>query len=548
MKRARFEPVEQPAPEPDPPARSGGKLGTAVMVVGLAGVVVVAAAGPRLSRHQWESAAAGVLLVWVAITPAGRRWLRRGHPAHRRRWALGAWLGGVVAGWSGGYLYAVLAGVVPPVLWGAASGRVRRVSQPTEDVKPAQVCGPDLGEQWPTAARRTGLVHRLGPASGQPVDLTGPVRPNGVGGEVLTVALPPGVSPADVADRSRQLEKWLQRRWVFARPAGGDVAVMDRAELHCYAQRPLAAQPIPWTRLGDLYVPGVHAVPYAYDVFGDPLTIDMRKCTLLVGESRSGKTGVQLAMVAGCALADIPLRLHLADNRSGGDRELSALASAAFGYARSAPEVWHEVHSLEREIALRRDAGVSQDGRTYHPTEQWPLVHLCVTELLALLTARTSRPPTDAELADRFELDWSAYTGGRFSKRPAPDEWLMMIAESIGGVSREGASVGVSMSLCAQGAQLDITPVMRYARRHIPQNIATRLRTGSDVDPVLGEGAQAAGADAHQLPPDVPGLLYVRPDGLTVVHGRGVHVPSAELADLAARLIAARTDPIRSCE
>jgi hypothetical protein len=549
VKRARLEPAEDPIPVPTPPARSGGKVGTALMVVGLIGVVFAAASGPKLNQHQWEAAAAGVLLVWAAISPMGRRWLRRSHPAHRRRWAVGVWLGGVVAGWSGGYLYAVLAGVIPPVLWGAASGRSRRVSQPTEDVKPAQLCGPDLGEQWPTAARRTGLVHRLGPAAGQPVELSGPVVPNGVGGEVLTTVLPPGVSPADVADRSRQLEKWLQRRWVFVRPAGGDVAVMDRAELHCYARRPLAARPIPWQWLGEFYVPGVHAVPYAADVYGEPLHLDMRKCTLLVGESRIGKTGVQLAMLAGCALADIPVQVHLIDNRGGGDRELSALAGAVAGYARTAPEAWWQVHLLEREMVARRDDGVAKNGENFQPTTDRPLKHLVLTELLALLTTRTSRPPTDAELAEQFGLSWPEYTGGRFERRPSSEDWHVMFAESIGGITREGGSVGVSLSACTQGAQLDMTPTMRYARRNFPQNIALRLRTGSDVDPALGEGALAAGAHAHELPPDVKGLLYVRPDGMTVVHGRAAWVPPTELADVAALLGAAHSERrVRSSE
>lgn len=535
MKRARFEPAPQPESAPAPPQKRGGKGSTLLLsVMALAAALGTARLHP--TSRQLEAAGAGVALVWLRATPWGRRMAERSKASGARQLLLGLWVGALLAGWTVGYLALGAVAVCPLVLWGASRGARARVAQPIEAVKSDRDVGGPLEMRWQAAATRSGLVHPVGPAAGKPLELVGPPEPNGVGGQMLTVDLPPGVTPEGVEGRTRDLRRWLHTPWLYVRPEAGDVAVMDRVEIHCYDHRPLSRRPIPWQMLGEgPAVAGVHAIPYAVDVFGERLHLDGRLCTLIVAETGAGKTCVQLAFFAATALARLPVQVHLADNRSDGDLELSALAGAAAGYARSAPEVWWQVHLLEREIAHRRDAGLSADNAVFAATSEWPLVHLAIAELLTLLGSLPPAAPLDG-------MSWAEFSGGRFEVRPPVKEWRAMVADALGAIAREGRSVGVSWSAGTQAGQLDAVENMARVRRFVAQNIVLRVRHGADVDPALGTGALAGGAAAHELPPDVPGLLYVRPDGLTVVHGRAAWVPPAEIKNVAALLRAVQMD------
>jgi hypothetical protein len=535
VKRARFEPVPQPEPDPTPAQRTGSGTGSTLLLSALALAAALGAARLHPTARQVEATAAGVGLVWLRATPWGRRLAERSGVSTARQWLLGLWAVALLAGWTVGYLVVGAVAVCPVLLWGASRGARARMAQRTEVVNSDPPVSDPLETRWQSAATRSGLVHPVGPAAGQPLELVGPPEPNGVGGQVLTADLPPGITPEGVARRTDDLRRWLHVPWLFVRPEGGDIAVMDRVELHCYNRRPLASRPVPWQKLGEYYVPGVQAIPYALNVYGDPLHLDGRLCTLIVAETGAGKTCVQLALLAASALARLPVQVHLADNRSDGDLELSALAGAAAGYARSAPEVWWQVHLLEREIAHRRDAGLSADNAVFAASSRFPWVHLAVAELLTALGSQPPREPLDG-------MTWPEFTGDRFEVRPPVKEWRAMIADALGGIAREGRSVGVSWSAGTQAGQLDAVEGMARVRRYVAQNIVLRVRHGADVDPALGSGALAGGATAHELPPDVPGLLYVRPDGLSVVHGRAAWVPPAEIKDVAALLRAAQMD------
>jgi hypothetical protein len=360
---------------------------------------------------------------------------------------------------------------------------------------------------------------------------------------VLTVAVPPGLTPEDVAAAGPQLQAWLHVPWLYARRVSPEV--MHLTELHCYRAQPLA-DPIPWQRLAEHARGGVGRIPLALDVFGDALHLDGRKCWWVIGETDGGKTATQLAFIAGLAASGIPLQLHLADNRSDGDAELRHLADASAGYARTASEVWWQMHLLELESAARRASDLAADNRIYQPTAEWPLVHLAITELITLLR---SNPPA----VPPYDLSWAEYTGHdpaaldgrgnprpviRFTDKPGGREWREMVGDALGTLAREGRSVGVAWSGGAQAGQMDQDGFNRF-RRFIPkgQRIVMRVPSSDDVDPALGRGALAAGAKADDLPLDIPGLLYALPDGRTPHLARAAWVPPAEIKDVARELL-----------
>lgn len=531
MTYADYEPLpdfEDAAPAPE--RTRGSRLSTPLAVTFAAGGV---AAAVLLTPHQAESLGTGAVLVWLLATPLGRRFRRRFLRTWLRRLGAGGGAGALLAGWAAGYFTAACAAVSAGLLACAARGARGRWGQPTEDVKPAVGGVPPEREWWTAAASATRLTNPAGPAAGEPLELVGPERANGVGGRVLTVAVPVGLTPEDVAGHAANLRAWLHVPYLYVRrvvPEG-----MTLAEVHYYRSRYPLADPIPWQRLQADARGGVGRIPLAYDVYGDALHLDARKCWWVVAETDAGKTATQLAFIAGLAASRIPLQLHLGDNRSDGDAELRLLADAVAGYARTASEVWWQMHLLHLEMQARRASGLSADNRIYHPTEQWPLVHLAFTELLTLLR---SYPP-----AQPLHGDWDHYLGGRHDARPGVKEWREMIADLLGVLAREGRSVGVSWSAGAQAAQMDQDNLNRF-RRFIPssQRIVMRVPSSDDVDPALGRGALAAGAVADDLPPDIPGLLYTLPDGRTPHLGRAAWVPPHEIADVAALLRAARPD------
>jgi hypothetical protein len=523
--RSDYEPVphdEDPLPAVEP-AR-GGRGSSLILGVLVSGGV---AAAMLLTPRQAEALGAAVVLVWLLATPLGRRFRRRWLRTWPRRVLAGGGVGVLLAGWAADYFIPACIAVSTEILWGAGRGARARYGQPTDDVKPAVSEAPPERDWWTSAVAHTGLTVPAGPTAGEPLKLVGEERANGVGGQVLTVAVPPGLTPEDVAAAGPQLQAWLHVPWLYARRVSPEV--MHLTELHCYRAQPLA-DPIPWQRLAEHARGGVGRIPLALDVFGDALHLDARKCWWVIGETDGGKTATQLAFIAGLAASGIPLQLHLADNRSDGDAELRHLADASAGYARTASEVWWQMHLLELESAARRASDLAADNRIYQPTAEWPLVHLVITELISLLR---SRPP-----AEPLHGDWDHYTGGRFTAQPKVGEWREMIADSLGTQARESRSVGVSWSGGAQAGQMDQDGFSRF-RRFIPkgQRIVMRVPSSDDVDPALGRGALAAGAKADDLPLDIPGLLYALPDGRTPHLARAAWVPPAEIKDVARELL-----------
>lgn len=545
MSDVQYDQFPDPATAGVSPTRArGSRLAAPLGVLIAAGGV---GAAVLLTPHQAEALGVAVLLVWLLATPLGRRFRRRFLRTWPRRLGAGGGVGALLAGWAAGYFIAACAVVSAGLLAWAGRGARGRVAQPIEDVKPAVCEVPPEREGWTAAASATRLVNPAGPAAGEPLRLVGQEHANGVGGRVLTVEIPPGKTPEDVAQASDGLGAWLHVPWLYVRRVAPER--MDLAEIHCYDAQPLA-DPIPWQRLARDARGGVGRIPLAYDVFGDALHLDARMCWWVIGETNGGKTASQLAFIAGLAASGIPLQLHLADNRSDGDAELRHLAGASAGYARTASEVWWQMHLLELESAARRASDLAADNRVYHPTAEWPLAHLAITELISLLRSNPpERPP--------FDLSWADYTGHdpdavdqygkprpiiRFTAKPGVKEWREMIADSLGALAREGRSVGVSWSGGAQAGQMDQDGFNRF-RRFIPkgQRVVMRVPSSDDVDPALGRGALAAGAKADDLPLNIPGLLYTLPDGRTPHLGRAAWVPPHEIADVAAFLIAART-------
>jgi hypothetical protein len=518
-------PIQDDHLAPAGPARGGG-WGPPLLVVAAAALAFLYLSRGLGVAVTSRGAVAG-LVVAAAVTGSatrpGRWVLRRPLRGWRRRLAAGVAAGGGLAAWVVGLAPTTAVAVSLIVPLGLATGRVRSSGKRKELVKPDMVERTPLEIRWLSAARQAGLVDPAGRGGLVPIPLAGPPEPNGVGGQVLRLKLPLGVTPEDVASVLPVLRAWTHYPYLYTRTVG-DVG-MEQVEIHLYDRYPLTAAPIMWTELAGHARGGVGRIPFALDVFGNPVTFDGRLSSLWIAETGAGKTAGQLAQLAGLAASRIPVEIRIGDNRSGGDHELRQLKPVAAGYGRTNADLWWQVRLCTVEVSRRRDAGLSADNAVFVPSAEWPLVHLVITELL---TFCNSRPPTSPP----HGLGWPEYTGGVHDRRPGVQEWRGMVADGLGVIGREGRTVGVGWSGCAQAAQLDSLPAA--VRRYVTQRYLGRVISDDDVDPALGGGALRSGARAHQLP-DHPGLFYPRPSGAAARLARTVWVPGHDIEPAIAR-------------
>jgi S-DNA-T family DNA segregation ATPase FtsK/SpoIIIE len=145
--------------------------------------------------------------------------------------------------------------------------------------------------------------------------------------------------------------------------------------------------------------------------------------------------------------------------------------------------------------------------------EDYPAMVAILEEAVAVMKARTRRLkgvtrlliPTVAEplivvLVDEV-ANLTAYQPDRDLRRRAEAALAML--------STQGRAVGVSVVAALQDPRKEVLNI----RNLFPVKIALRLDEPWQVDAVLGDGAREAGARAHLIPVDTPGVGYVRIDG-----------------------------------
>ena len=146
----------------------------------------------------------------------------------------------------------------------------------------------------------------------------------------------------------------------------------------------------------------------------------------------------------------------------------------------------------------RRLAGVT---RQHEPTPEEPLILVVVDEVATL-----SAYLPDRKLRDRM-------------------------ANSLGLLLTQGRAVGVSVAAALQDPRKEVLTL----RNLFPARVALRLDEPGQSDMVLGDGARDRGARCDRIPDSLPGVGYVRLDGVREpTRVRAAYVTDADIAVMAA--------------
>jgi len=155
----------------------------------------------------------------------------------------------------------------------------------------------------------------------------------------------------------------------------------------------------------------------------------------------------------------------------------------------------------------RRAQGLAGVTRLHEPTREEPLIVLVVDEI-ANLTAYL----TDRAVKNRIQ-------------------------QALGLLLTQGRAVGV----CVVGALQDPRREVLALRNLFPLRIALRLDAPTEVDMVLGDGAREQGATCDRIPGRLPGVGYVRVDGVREpTRVRAAYVSDDDIAAMVAAYPAPR--------
>ncbi len=439
------------------------------------------------------------LLWWLVRLGWERPWLLVAVGTLTGLW----WAWGVVLA-----LSVVGAGAVAISLGLIASGRLHERSRAVKSDEGSDWLG-ELGKLWPAAASRAGLHHPDDPAR-TPL-LLGPVTSNGIGGAVMELDLAPALAePGQIRDAVPRLRRGLRVTDIAVQDREtepGERGGLDYARLHLYSGHPFR-EPVPAGWLVDnADAGGIRGprllVPVGPDITAEPVLLDARYSTMVGGATDRGKTGIELAFIAGGLAAGLPLVPWVLDNRGeDGGAELDDLSSVV-PYETDSAAGWRLLRGALDVSTWRTREFRSLVGERefFTPSRRHPALVLVITELLNLVQ---SRPP--AKVAD-----WDSFTGGWCDGRPSTEDWRAMIDEALSRISREGRLVAVAWHGAVAAAQMDVFGRRSRLRTVTPQRIAVGTLTDDDVDPILGSGALAAGARPDLIPhPGYEGTGYVR--------------------------------------
>ncbi len=200
---------------------------------------------------------------------------------------------------------------------------------------------------------------------------------------------------------------------------------------------------------------------------------------LVVGVTGAGKGSVVWSLLRGVAggVASGLVEVWAVDGKAG--MELSPGRAL---FTRFATTVEDGVDLLEQAAAVmtERAARLAGKARAHTPTLAEPLLVVVVDEV-ALLTAYQP----DRKLRDRAE-------------------------KALAVIATQGRAPGVVLVAALQDPRKEVLGL----RNLFPTKVAMRLDEKVQVDMVLGEGARDAGAACHQIPESMPGVAYVKVDGV----------------------------------
>ena len=157
------------------------------------------------------------------------------------------------------------------------------------------------------------------------------------------------------------------------------------------------------------------------------------------------------------------------------------------------------VELLEQAVVVMTDraARLAGQARTHTPSVEEPLLVVLVDEV-ALLTAYLP----DRKLRDRAE-------------------------RALATLATQGRAPGVVLVAALQDPRKEVLGL----RNLFPTKVGMRLDEKTQVDMVLGDGARDAGAACHKIPETLPGVAYVKLDGLREpVRVRASYLTDADIA------------------
>lgn len=335
-----------------------------------------------------------------------------------------------------------------------------------------------LRQAWPQLCERLGLVlvdtdrvdgsrtvwtpslSALSWLDGDWLVLTGTVRL--VGGQATA-------DLADVADRLGAATGAMNCRVAAAGPLAATVTFSFDDPLSQLV-RPLAVAP----------EPDLAAVAVGVQEDGSQWRVRLLGThVLVVGVTGAGKGSVVWSLLRGVAggIASGLVEVWAVDGKAGME-----LSPGRAMFTRFATTVEDGVDLLEQAavVMTERATRLAGKARAHTPTLAEPLIIIVVDEV-ALLTAYQP----DRKLRDRAE-------------------------KALAVIATQGRAPGVVLVAALQDPRKEVLSL----RNLFPTKVGMRLDEKVQVDMVLGEGAWDAGAACHQIPESMPGVAYVKVDGV----------------------------------
>ena len=248
----------------------------------------------------------------------------------------------------------------------------------------------------------------------------------------------------------------------------------------------------PWVTEPADTIPNLRSVPVARDAFGDPWNMQvLGSHTLVIGATGAGKGSVLWSLVTQLApgVKSGLVELWGIDPKSGielgfGENLFTRFIADAIdddGQSTWETDLAEAVADARRAMSERANK-MRGKSRLHTPTTNAPLVVIIIDEYLALTIG-----VQDKTLAKQIDID------------------LKMILT-------QGRAAGYAVIALAQIAQRNVIGIVRDL---FPVRVMLRIPDKVQVTMVLGPEALNAGADAHKIPIDMPGVAYVMEDGET---------------------------------
>jgi len=246
---------------------------------------------------------------------------------------------------------------------------------------------------------------------------------------------------------------------------------------------------------------------------GDPWCIPVRGTHVLIaGATGSGKGSVLWSLLRGLApeIRDGRVAVWAIDPKGGMELGPGRPMYTRFATPTPTENPYDEIVQLLDDLVKvmqQRAQGLAGVTRLHEPTVREPLIVLVVDEI-ANLTAYL----TDQAIKKR-------------------------ILQALGLLLTQGRAVGIDVIGALQDPRREVLAL----RNLFPLRVALRLDAPTEVDMVLGDGAREMGALCDRIPNRLPGVGYVRVDGVREpTRVRAGYVTDEDIAAMVAQYPAPR--------